>query len=241
MGSKEELLNKIDSACRKYDGQLNEFWQMTSAKQRDDLAEAFLKKLEQEWPREFREFTIKNVFDATTERVITSIKMAYIAGYMVGKGWISVEELADFNLYLGDSLTAYIKSIFKRAKVKGLAFAAAFTGVAAEGTLVALSSDLRHPEPSKYDVLNEILLKEGTNIIGKSIKHPELLGQSTPSVSINPFNPSDSEYLTRAFLGGPSHMGHFDAERLETILKKLLQDDYDKYYEAARQRIIASH
>jgi len=101
--------------------------------------------------------------------------------------------------------------------------------------------DMQAYEPSKYEVLNEILLREGTNIIGKSIKHPELLGQSTPSVSINPFNPSDYEYLLSAFLGGPSHMGHFDAERLETILKKLLQDDYDKHYEAAKQRIIASH
>jgi len=104
-----------------------------------------------------------------------------------------------------------------------------------------LTGDIRDNEPSKYEILNEILLREGTNIIGKSIKHPELLGQSTLSVSVNPFNPSDYEYLISAFLGGPSHMGHFDTERLEGILKKLLQDDYDKYYEAAKQRIIASH
>ncbi|MBA7659056.1 hypothetical protein ES703_67019 [subsurface metagenome] len=96
-------------------------------------------------------------------------------------------------------------------------------------------------EPSKYEILNEILLTEGTNLIRKSIKHPELLDQSTLSVSVNPFNPSDSEYLTRAFLGGPSHMGHFDTERLETILKKLLQDDYKRYYQTARQNIVSSH
>jgi len=69
-------------------------------------------------------------------------------------------------------------------------------------------------EPSKYEILNEILLTEGTNLIRKSIKHPELLDQSTLSVSVNPFNPSDSEYLTRAFLGGPSHMEHFDTAEL---------------------------
>ena len=96
-------------------------------------------------------------------------------------------------------------------------------------------------EPSKYEILNAILLREGTNIIRKSIKRPELLGQSTLSVSINPFNPSDYEYLISAFLGGPSHIGHFDREKLESILKKLLQDDYDKYYGAAKQRIISSH
>ena len=95
-------------------------------------------------------------------------------------------------------------------------------------------------EPSKYEILNEILLTEGKNLISKHFKHPELLGRST-SISINPFNPSDYEYLLSAFLGGPSHLGRFDTEKLEGILKKLLQDDYDRYYEAAKLRITASH
>ncbi len=95
-------------------------------------------------------------------------------------------------------------------------------------------------EPSKYEILNEILLTEGKNLISKHFKHPELLGRST-SVSIDPFNPSDYEYLVSAFLGGPSHLGRFDTEKLEGILKKLLQDDYDRYYETAKRQITASH
>jgi len=95
-------------------------------------------------------------------------------------------------------------------------------------------------EPSKYEILNEILLTEGKYLISKHFKHPELLGRST-SVSINPFNPSDYEYLVSSFLSGPSRLGCFDTERLEGILKKLLQDDYDKYYEAAKQRVISRH
>ena len=95
-------------------------------------------------------------------------------------------------------------------------------------------------EPSKYEILNEILLTEGKNLISKHFKHPELLGRST-NISINPFNPADYEYLLSAFLGGPSHLGHFDTEKLEGILKKLLQDDYDRYYKAAKRRITASH
>jgi len=94
-------------------------------------------------------------------------------------------------------------------------------------------------QPSKYEILNEILAREGSNLIRKSIKHPELLGQGTVSVHTDPFNPSDSEYLTTAFLSGPSHLAHFDPERLETILKKLLQDDYERYYETARQNIVS--
>lgn len=96
-------------------------------------------------------------------------------------------------------------------------------------------------EPSKYEILNEILLKHGTTLIRKSIRQPELLGQPTSFVNVNPFKPSDYEYLVNAFLAGPSHIGHFDTERVETILKKLLQDDYEEYYQVARRNIVSSH
>jgi hypothetical protein len=95
-------------------------------------------------------------------------------------------------------------------------------------------------EPTKYEILNEILLKEGKNLISKHSKHPELLGRSA-GVSINPFNQSDYEYLLSAFLGGPSRLGSFDTEKLEGTLKKLLQDDYDRYYDGAKKRIIDSN
>jgi len=78
-----------------------------------------------------------------------------------------------------------------------------------------------------------MLLTEGKHFISKHFKHPELLGRST-SVNVDPFNPSDYGYLLSAFLGGP---GHFDPDKLETILKKLLQDDYEKYYQTARYNI----
>lgn len=34
-------------------------------------------------------------------------------------------------------------------------------------------------------------------------------------------------------------MRNFDTERVEAILKKLLQDDYERLYEVARQNIIS--
>ncbi len=42
-------------------------------------------------------------------------------------------------------------------------------------------------ELSKYEILNEILLREGTNLIRKSFKHPELLDRST-LINTNPFD-----------------------------------------------------
>ncbi len=235
------FITTVNNSLQEHSAQLKKVWELTDTDQKKNHITLFFKELEQEWPMEFFETKIEEVYKAIGEQFAKSLMSAYLVGYMVGKGWISQEEGVDNNLYLGDRLAILIRSVFKGAQSKGLAFANAFTRVAAEGTLSALNTDKPTYEPSKYEILNEILLREGANIIGKSIKHPELLGRSTLSMSINPFNPSDYEYLMSAFLGGPSHMGHFDTERLEDILKKLLQDDYDKYYETAKQRIVSNH
>jgi hypothetical protein len=93
-------------------------------------------------------------------------------------------------------------------------------------------------EPSKYEILNEILLTEGKNLLSKHFKHPELLGRST-YISVDPINQSDYAYFISSFLA--SRIGHSNTEKFESIFKKLLQDDYDKYYEAAKQRIITEY
>jgi hypothetical protein len=134
------LIAKVNEAGQEHDRQISEAWQITSSEQRDDLSKAFLNELEQEWPTEFLEFTIKKVSDAITDQVITSIKLSYGAGYMLGKGWISREELAGFNLWLSDNLVAHIRSILKGAKSKGVAFASALASVAVEGTRAALAN-----------------------------------------------------------------------------------------------------
>ncbi|MBA7666965.1 hypothetical protein ES703_75050 [subsurface metagenome] len=134
------LIAKVNKVGQEHDRQISEVWQLTSPAQRNDLAKAFYNELEQEWPTEFLEFTIKKVSDAITQQVITSIKLSYGAGYMVGKGWISTEELAGFNLWLSDNLVAHIRSILKGAKSKGVAFASALASVAVEGTRAALAN-----------------------------------------------------------------------------------------------------
>jgi len=228
------FVTKVDKAWQEHDSQLNEVWHLTGPEQRKDLMETFRKELEQEWPIEYFEILLENVVRATTERVITSIRMAYIAGYMVGKDWISLEELSDFNLCLGDNLAAHIRSTFRRAKSKGIAFASAFACVGAKGTEVALSSGMQNYEPTKHEIIEELLRMEGFKLVRRHFDHPESLGP--PTVEVNPFNPTDSQYLTETLLGSR----HFETERLGNILKKLLKDDYDRYYEAAKQRIISS-
>ena len=60
-------------------------------------------------------------------------------------------------------------------------------------------------------------------------------------MSPNPFNPSDRELFMSAYLSGIGLLGQADMERIETILKMLLKDDYEEHYQTARQSIISSH
>lgn len=132
------VVAKVDNVWQEHDSYLNKAWQLTNTEQRNNLAKFFRSELEQEWPTEFLEMMI--TLRSTTERFINSIKMAYVAGYMVSKGWISIEELADFNLCLGDNIATHIRSVLREAESRGTAFASAFARVAAEGTQFALST-----------------------------------------------------------------------------------------------------
>ena len=90
-------------------------------------------------------------------------------------------------------------------------------------------------EPTKREIIQEILKTEGANLLGISFRNRTLRDQSSISINTNPFNPTDSEYLTQSILGGC----YFDTERMEKIFKKILKDDYDRYREAATRRIKA--
>ena len=241
MGSKNIVIDKINEIYKKYENQFDEFWESTNYEQRSKLVQSFQETLLSEWDKEYQVLKDKNVFSATAEYLTMCIKLSYVAGYMVYNGWISVNELADFNLFLRDGLAAAVKSIKKKANSDGTAYAVAFSSISAKGTNEAFGRENLYNEPSTEDVLNEILLVEGKELISKSIKNPELLQNSTTSttnISINPISPSDYEYLLSAFLGGPSHLVSIDSKKLEGILKRLLIDEYNKYYNSAKQRII---
>ena len=60
---------------------------------------------------------------------------------MCGRGWISLEELTNANLYLGDLVAGAVKDSLKGAKSKGIAFATSFARIAAIGTADALKKD----------------------------------------------------------------------------------------------------
>jgi len=90
-------------------------------------------------------------------------------------------------------------------------------------------------EPTKREIIEEIILKERTTLMRKQIRNTTTT--DIPTVGTSPFKPTNVEVLTAAFLGAPST----DTERLESILKELLQEEYNEHYKAAKRRIISRH
>lgn len=238
-----KILSRVAIIVMKHDDELKEFWHQTSPEKRDELVESFFNELKQEWPTEFSELQLEKVFHATAEWLLTvGIRAAYVAGYMAGKGWITLEELTEWNLLHGDYLATQVRSTIRRTKSRGQAFAAAFVIVCVQGTLVAqaaLYNSMLIYEPSKHEIIEEILRSEGQRLLRINLRNPELL-DPTRSVIIdtNPFVKTDSNYLTHVFLSLPMG-GSFDRDRMDTIIKKLLKDDYQRTFNAAKQRIIS--
>jgi len=131
-------LKEIGDVWDQHSAELEDFWRLTSPDECASLMVAFLDELRHEWPREFSELDPEGLPDAISEGFRGSIKRAYIAGCMMGKGWVSKEHLSDFDIYLGDELARDIRSVLKGAKSKGIAFACGFTAVTVRGHLKVL-------------------------------------------------------------------------------------------------------
>jgi hypothetical protein len=135
-----EMVKEVYGIWEQHKEEVNEVWNRIDEEGRRNLFQAFIKELEQEWSTEFLEITIEKFVRTTLEKVMINICRAYIAGYIVGKDWISFEHLPDFYLYLGDMTASHIKSVWKRAKSRGTTFANAFAMVGVKGHSAALAT-----------------------------------------------------------------------------------------------------
>jgi hypothetical protein len=135
-------LKEVGDVWEQHSAELEDFWRLTSPDECASLMVAFLEELRCEWPREFLQLHPEGLPDAVSEGFRGSIKQAYVAGFMRGKGWVSKEQETDFGIYLGDKLARDIRSVLKGAKSKGIAFAMGFTVVSVRGYLKALQSTL---------------------------------------------------------------------------------------------------
>jgi len=154
--------------------EINEVWYKTNQQHRDNLVVDFHKELKHEWRTEFSQIQSAEVFQTIEAWFMESIKSVYLAGYIMGKGWISVEQLIDFELRLGDNLATQVKSAMRQTKSKpglkwtkssGMAYTAAFNIVGVLGTLANLETDIQKNESSKSESIQVLLLMECIELV----------------------------------------------------------------------------
>jgi hypothetical protein len=99
-------LAAVNTALQQHHDELDLFWQERSIDEWRQLAKFFFRELEEGWPVEY--LALQNLLEwrergkfAPTDTVGT-VPQAYRLGYMLGKGWISDDEVADACLYLGN-------------------------------------------------------------------------------------------------------------------------------------------
>lgn len=92
------------------------------------------------------------------------------------------------------------------------------------------------PLVTKGEVIDEMVLIFFSDIFRRKIKNGHRLSGYT-SLTTNPLVVTEHEILTRKLLGG--RYEYHDPEVLERILRKLLQDDYERYWPIAEKQAIA--
>jgi len=141
-GVDSRIVARTDAAFQEHREELNLLLRQLSEDERGQLAQLFLGELEKEWPVEYLEARLTKKVGGRAVPVVgtaahESVFQAYVLGYMVGKGWISREELTETCLYLGDELAHVARSAGWVARSRGTGFAYALAPVAAQGAVHA--------------------------------------------------------------------------------------------------------
>lgn len=126
-------------------------WRQGGLPRWTEIRDKFLNELKNEWPVEYAELQMKGE-KGIAKLLQENLTRAYITGYMYGKGWISPEELTQANLHLGEVVARRVRSGFKGAKSKGIAFADVLAHIAVIGTVDGSVTEKERPSapPAEY-------------------------------------------------------------------------------------------
>jgi len=98
-------LAAVNTVLQQHHDELDLFWQQRSRDVDEVLIGDFFDELEEGWPVEYLglQCTIawKGRENLAATDTAATVQQAYLFGYMLGKGWISDDEVADACLYLG--------------------------------------------------------------------------------------------------------------------------------------------
>jgi len=98
----------VDTVLRQHRDELDLFWQQRSRDVDEVLMGDFFDELEEAWPVEYLGLQVllawKGRENLAAKDTAVTVQQAYHLGYMLGKGWISDDEVADACLYLGNGV-----------------------------------------------------------------------------------------------------------------------------------------
>ncbi len=131
-----EMANKVSQVNRDHYDEINNHWHSVDRQRRNEIIKMFSDELAKEWPIEYSElFTTANMEIAGS--CALNVQKAYLVGYMVGKGWISTDELTNANSSFAQFLFEDVKNIIGAAKSRSTALAVSLMKISAIGTAAA--------------------------------------------------------------------------------------------------------
>lgn len=136
----QKRVEEVIKIMEQHKVELEDFLDSTSPDEFGSFMINFLEQLRLKYPREYSQLNPERLPRSISVSNRKNIEMAYTAGYTMGKGWISKENLFDFTLSLGDKLASDLRLAFKGIKSNGEAFTLGYTAVAARGQLKVLSN-----------------------------------------------------------------------------------------------------
>jgi len=103
-----------------------------------ELINRFGKELKIEYPLESSEMHNQVVLQKVMPTLYDVLLKAFRCGYMMGRGWITKEQRADYTISIGDSFASEVRNAMQNSRSRGFAFGSALTSVAAAGASFAI-------------------------------------------------------------------------------------------------------
>jgi hypothetical protein len=135
-------VKEVINIMEQHKAELEDFMNSTNPDEFANLMVKFLEELRLHWPREYSQLNPERLPASISISVKNNIERSYSTGYMMSKGWISKEQLVDFNIFLGDSLAQDLRLAFNGLKSNGNAFASGYAIISSFGTAKELQKKL---------------------------------------------------------------------------------------------------
>lgn len=138
-GKNASGVEEVTSLAQQHSNELQDFWDSTSPEEAAGLMIAFLDELRGKYPAELSVLNPEKLPNELSDSVKDGIRLAYGAGFMRAKGWITEEQIASYTKTLGKKLKQELQKEFTKSNIHRKAFTGGFTTIAFRGQMDTLN------------------------------------------------------------------------------------------------------